>query len=142
MVRERISQAQAGNTSKACDHHGMPVNEIDFEREDLKNPGKTATEARLELEWVHGYRGSDCRNNVYYVPRREPSGDVEKTDTFNEGTNLSEALYFTAAVGVKIQLDSGSLKPKLRNQNKILLFITLMIFCRWPYMMVIMRDLV
>ena len=38
----------SGNTSKACDHHGMPVNEIDFEGR-TKNPGKTATEARLEL---------------------------------------------------------------------------------------------
>jgi microtubule-associated protein-like 1/2 len=26
---------------------------------------------RLKLEWVHGYRGRDCRSNIYYLPTGE-----------------------------------------------------------------------
>jgi hypothetical protein len=32
----------------------------------------TAPDAdELQLEWVHGYRGFDCRNNVFYVEPRK-----------------------------------------------------------------------
>lgn len=34
-------------------------------------PDPSKPTASLTLEWVHGYRGFDCRNNVYYV---NPSG--------------------------------------------------------------------
>ncbi|XP_072318016.1 echinoderm microtubule-associated protein-like 6, partial [Eucyclogobius newberryi] len=42
---------------------------------------KTAPRGRLRLEWVYGYRGHQCRNNLFYSAAKE-------------------LVYFTAAVGV------------------------------------------
>ena len=42
---------------------------------------KTAPESHLQLEWVYGYRGHQCRNNLYY-------------------TATGEVVYFVAGVGV------------------------------------------
>ena len=42
---------------------------------------KTAPESQLRLEWVYGYRGNQCRNNLYY-------------------TDAENVVYFVAAVGV------------------------------------------
>lgn len=42
---------------------------------------KTAPESQLRLEWVYGYRGNQCRNNLYY-------------------TEAHNVVYFVAAVGV------------------------------------------
>ena len=42
---------------------------------------KTAPDGHLQLEWVHGYRGHQCRNNLYY-------------------TAAGEVVYFVAGVGV------------------------------------------
>lgn len=30
-----------------------------------------APDKKLQLEWVYGYRGKDCRNNLYYLPSNE-----------------------------------------------------------------------
>ena len=43
--------------------------------------GQSAPAANLELEWVHGYRAFDCRNNLRY-------------------TANGEIVYNTAALGV------------------------------------------
>jgi hypothetical protein len=32
-------------------------------------PPNTKPASSLELEWVHGYRGFDCRNNIAYADR-------------------------------------------------------------------------
>ena len=32
---------------------------------------KTAPKGQLKLEWVYGYRGYQCRNNVYYMASKE-----------------------------------------------------------------------
>ena len=45
----------------------------------------------LELEWVHGYRGFDCRNNVFY----SQSGDARL------------AVYHAAALGVCLDIRSN-----------------------------------
>ena len=45
----------------------------------------------LELEWVHGYRGFDCRNNVFYVESK-----VSKKD----GSVSRSALFFAAGLGI------------------------------------------
>lgn len=42
---------------------------------------KTAPESQLRLQWVYGYRGHQCRNNLYY-------------------TSTGEVVYFVAGVGV------------------------------------------
>ena len=42
---------------------------------------KSSPDARLSLEWVYGYKGHQCRNNLYYTA----SGNV---------------VYFVAGVGV------------------------------------------
>lgn len=42
---------------------------------------KTAPPSQLRLEWVYGYRGNQCRNNLYYNVSRE-------------------AVYFVAGVGI------------------------------------------
>ena len=42
---------------------------------------KSVPDSQLRLDWVYGYRGHQCRNNLYYTA----SGDV---------------VYFVAGVGV------------------------------------------
>lgn len=42
---------------------------------------KTAPRCQLRLEWVYGYRGHQCRNNLFY-------------------TGSKEIVYFVAGVGV------------------------------------------
>ncbi|XP_033976114.1 echinoderm microtubule-associated protein-like 6, partial [Trematomus bernacchii] len=42
---------------------------------------KTAPRCQLRLEWIHGYRGHQCRNNLFYTAGKE-------------------LLYFVAGVGV------------------------------------------
>lgn len=42
---------------------------------------RSAPDSRLQLEWVYGYRGYQCRNNLYY-------------------TASNEIVYFVAGVGV------------------------------------------
>lgn len=42
---------------------------------------KTSPDARLLLEWVYGYKGHQCRNNLYY-------------------TAAAKVVYFVAGVGV------------------------------------------
>lgn len=42
---------------------------------------KTAPRCQLRLEWIHGYRGHQCRNNLYYTAGKE-------------------IVYFVAGVGV------------------------------------------
>ncbi|KAL5009043.1 hypothetical protein ScPMuIL_014624 [Solemya velum] len=50
----------------------------DLEDYDFNKVG-SAPEEELRLDWVYGYRGRDCRNNLFYLP-------------------TGEIIYFTAAV--------------------------------------------
>lgn len=43
--------------------------------------------ASLDLAWVYGYRGKDCRNNIFMLPKVP-------------GEDSDELIYFTAAVVV------------------------------------------
>lgn len=52
---------------------------------------KTAPASQLRLEWVYGYRGHQCRNNLYY-------------------NSSNEVVYFVAGVGVV--LDARYLKQR------------------------------
>ena len=59
----------------------------------------TAPDAdELELEWVHGYRGYDSRNNVFYV------------DADDKNTNKMFAVYHAAALGIVVDLSSRKQK--------------------------------
>ena len=62
---------------------------------------KTAPEARLVLEWVYGYRGHQCRNNLYYTA----SGAV---------------VYFVAGVGVVYDTDNKKQRFYLGHSDDII----------------------
>jgi microtubule-associated protein-like 6 len=47
----------------------------------------------LELEWVHGYRGFDCRNNVFYV-------------NHHEHVDSRSIIYHAASLGIEMTIDS------------------------------------
>ena len=52
---------------------------------------KTAPASQLRLEWVYGYRGHQCRNNLHYTAKHE-------------------IVYFIAGVGVVLD-------PRYRKQK-------------------------
>ncbi|XP_050666852.1 echinoderm microtubule-associated protein-like 2 isoform X2 [Leptidea sinapis] len=56
--------------------------------QDTLDPAKVAPppQNKLKLEWVYGYRGKDCRNNLYLLP-------------------TGEVVYFVAAVVVLFNVD-------------------------------------
>jgi echinoderm microtubule-associated protein-like 6 len=59
------------------------------------NPSKPAS--TLELDWVHGYRGFDCRNNVRYVGNAIiafSAAALGVVQTVEEDQSLSEQRYF------------------------------------------------
>ena len=91
-----LSLKHASLTSKEAKRHGMQgaiYAEVQAAcrsvRTALSESGvedsSAPTSDELELEWVHGYRGHDCRNNVFYVD--------EKT-----------VIYHAAALGVSTDL--------------------------------------
>ncbi|VDO01345.1 unnamed protein product [Rodentolepis nana] len=57
-------------------------------------------EEQLKLEWVYGYRGKDCRNNVYLLP-------------------TGEIIYFVAAVVVLYHLEQHSQRHYLEHNDAI-----------------------
>ncbi|XP_064621338.1 echinoderm microtubule-associated protein-like 6 [Lineus longissimus] len=61
---------------------------------------KTAPRSQLRLEWVYGYRGHQCRNNLYY-------------------TAAKEVVYFVAGVGVVYNSNDGKQKFYLGHDDDI-----------------------
>jgi nucleoside-diphosphate-sugar epimerase len=61
---------------------------------------KTAPKSQLRLEWVYGYRGHQCRNNLYY-------------------TAAKEVVYFVAGVGVVYNGNDGKQKFYLGHDDDI-----------------------
>ncbi|KAL5964480.1 77 kDa echinoderm microtubule-associated protein [Taenia solium] len=57
-------------------------------------------EEQLKLEWVYGYRGKDCRNNVVLLP-------------------TGEIIYFVAAVVVLYHLEQHSQRHYLEHSDDI-----------------------
>ncbi|KAM7535160.1 hypothetical protein Aperf_G00000089460 [Anoplocephala perfoliata] len=57
-------------------------------------------EEQLKLEWVYGYRGRDCRNNVHLLP-------------------TGEIIYFVAAVVVLYNLEQHSQRHYLEHNDDI-----------------------
>ena len=62
---------------------------------------KTAPESQLRLEWVYGYRGHQCRNNLYY-------------------TASGEVVYFVAGVGVVYNVAEGKQRFYLGHSDDII----------------------
>lgn len=62
---------------------------------------RTAPRCRLRLEWVYGYRGHQCRNNLYYTAGKE-------------------VVYFVAGVGVVYNTREHSQKFFLGHNDDII----------------------
>ncbi|XP_025089345.1 LOW QUALITY PROTEIN: echinoderm microtubule-associated protein-like 1 [Pomacea canaliculata] len=59
-----------------------------------------APDERLQLEWVYGYRGRDCRSNLYYLP-------------------TGEVIYFTAAVVVLYNVEEQTQRHYLGHTDDV-----------------------
>ena len=64
---------------------------------------RTAPRSQLRLEWVYGYRGHQCRNNLYY-------------------TANSEIVYFVAGVGVVYNTKENAQRFFLGHNDDIIRF--------------------
>nr|XP_034364676.1 echinoderm microtubule-associated protein-like 6 [Arvicanthis niloticus]XP_034364677.1 echinoderm microtubule-associated protein-like 6 [Arvicanthis niloticus] len=62
---------------------------------------RTAPRCQLRLEWVYGYRGHQCRNNLYYTAGKE-------------------VVYFVAGVGVVYNTREHSQKFFLGHNDDII----------------------
>ncbi|XP_065343773.1 echinoderm microtubule-associated protein-like 2 isoform X3 [Cloeon dipterum] len=60
----------------------------------------TAPQQRLKLEWVYGYRGRDCRSNVFMLP-------------------TGEVVYFIAAAVVLLNIDEQSQRHYLGHTDDV-----------------------
>lgn len=67
---------------------------------------RTAPISSLKLEWVYGYRGHQCRNNLYY-------------------TGTKEIVYFVAGVGVVYNTRENSQRFFLGHNDDIIRFVSL-----------------
>lgn len=65
---------------------------------------RTAPSSSLKLEWVYGYRGHQCRNNLYY-------------------TSSKEIVYFVAGVGVVYNTRENSQQFFLGHNDDIIRFV-------------------
>ena len=61
---------------------------------------KTAPATTLRLDWVYGYRGHQCRNNLFY-------------------TATKEVVYFVAGVGVVYNVKNHTQKFFLGHDDDI-----------------------
>ena len=61
---------------------------------------KIAPKSQLRLEWVYGYRGHQCRNNLYY-------------------TSSKEIVYFVAGVGIVYNIRENKQKFFLGHDDDI-----------------------
>ncbi|BFZ12124.1 hypothetical protein BsWGS_15165 [Bradybaena similaris] len=66
---------------------------------DISKPGEVPSE-KLQLEWVYGYRGRDCRSNLYFLP-------------------TGEVIYFTAAVVVLHNVEEQTQRHYLGHTDDI-----------------------
>ena len=65
---------------------------------------RTAPDTHLQLEWVYGYRGHQCRNNLYY-------------------TAAGEVVYFVAGVGVVYNTSEKQQRFYLGHSDDIIRYI-------------------
>ncbi|KAL8567806.1 hypothetical protein ACOMHN_009114 [Nucella lapillus] len=66
---------------------------------NIAKPGDLPAE-KLQLEWVYGYRGRDCRSNLYYLP-------------------TGELVYFTAAVVVLFNTEEQTQRHYLGHNDDV-----------------------
>lgn len=60
----------------------------------------TAPSQKLKLDWVYGYRGRDCRSNLYFLP-------------------TGEMVYFVAAVVVLYNVEEQSQRHYLGHTDDV-----------------------
>ena len=65
---------------------------------------RTAPTSSLKLEWVYGYRGHQCRNNLFY-------------------TSAKDIVYFVAGVGVVYNTKENSQRFFLGHNDDIIRFV-------------------
>lgn len=60
----------------------------------------------LELDWIHGYRGYDCRNNVFYVDiplvATKPAQGVRSAQATNIASSACQQLIVYPAAAIAI----------------------------------------
>ena len=64
---------------------------------------RTAPESQLRLEWVYGYRGHQCRSNLFY-------------------NNSDDIVYFVAGVGIVYNTKEHKQKFFLEHDDDIIRF--------------------
>lgn len=69
----------------------------------FKMTDRTAPTSSLKLEWVYGYRGHQCRNNLFY-------------------TSAKDIVYFVAGVGVVYNTKENSQRFFLGHNDDIIRF--------------------
>lgn len=61
---------------------------------------RTAPSRKLKLDWVYGYRGRDCRSNLYFLP-------------------TGEMVYFVAAVVVLYNVEEQSQRHYVEHTDDV-----------------------
>ena len=107
---ELISRNRKINVSRVAEIYNKHVTVASEVRKTMSlsgvDNGAQPDGDELELEWVHGYRGFDSRNNVFYIN--------------NDSTTKTRSIvYHAASLGIMltIQLDGTSKQSYFRGHN-------------------------
>ncbi|XP_035687635.1 echinoderm microtubule-associated protein-like 6 isoform X3 [Branchiostoma floridae] len=96
-----IEQENQISYDRAVYKEDLPQLKKNIKRDKTGQKRNKAPEEGIKLQFVHGYRGYDCRNNLFY-------------------TQTGEVVYHVAAVGIVYNRDNHSQKFYLEHTDDIL----------------------